>query len=182
MSAETETAPVLTESQANLGRLFDTLGRDPKHRKDVLRLIKAANPDQVIPEYDLEQEFDTRVADRVKPHEEKIAKLESDLAALKGHVSRESWRGKVGLSDEELVEVETLAKEEGITKGDTAVEYWRMKNALGTPRGTGKPADDTYRQELARAAKGGPGALKAAATKQAQKVLQELRGGRIRSA
>jgi hypothetical protein len=180
----TEGQPTLTEEQQDLlktGTFFQTLSKDPKYRKRVLGLLKEANPDTPIPELDLENEMETRVAERVKPFEETHKTLTERLERVESKVARDSWQSKMGLADEELVEVEELAKKDGITKGETAVEYWRMKNQLGGPRPTRKAADNDYITTLSKISPMNGPALKRAATAEAMRILNESRG-RIRSA
>ena len=123
--------PQVTQEQAlklmQTGQLFATLAADPKTRNQVLGLIKQAKPDLYIPELEVSGEVDKKVAERVKPYEEKTEALSKELSEIKGVLSRQTWAAKAGISEEEAVEVEKVAEEAGITKGETALEYWAMK-------------------------------------------------------
>src|SRR5262245_22837940 len=118
------------------GRLFTALAADPKHRKKVLAIIKEVNPNVPIPELDMDKAIEERIAESAKGKDEKIDALEKKLAEVSTKVARREWIEASGLTEDELVEVETLAKDSGITKGETAIEHWRMRNQLGTPRPT----------------------------------------------
>ncbi len=180
--AERETEQIDHTDIIKTGTFFTELAKDPKYRTKVLGLIKEVNPNASIPELDLQADFDARVEAKVKPYEEKVSALTEKLDKLQGHVARDSWAAKQGLAEEELVEVEELAKSQGITKGETAVEYWRMKQQLGAPRSTRKPADDNFIQKISKISPMNGPALKRAASEEALRILSEGRNGRIRSA
>jgi Skp family chaperone for outer membrane proteins len=130
---------ISTEQQQKFlqtGQLFEALAADPKYRRKVLGIIKEVNPNAVIPELEVDAAVERGVAERVKPVEETNTALRKEVDELKRMINRDKFAETTGLSEDELVEVEALAKDAGITKGETAVEHWRMKNQLGTPRPT----------------------------------------------
>ena len=182
MTTPAETPTLTDEQQRQLiatGRLFHTLAADPTHRKSVLGLIKAAAPDVSIPELEIDADVDRRVTERVKPTEEATAALRQEIADLRSQIGRDAYRSKAGLTEDELVEVEELAKKGKIGDPDAAVELWKARNALGTPRGSQRPnPDDEYLKEIRKAGPRNVAALKQAAFKQASKVLAEMRGRR----
>jgi hypothetical protein len=189
MSDETETATgeaepaidaKLQKQLLGVGRLMHELSKDPKHRREVLSLLKKADPSVAIPELDVEEAADRRADEKVKPVAEQLKSVLSEFTALKTDLAREKWKQATGLDDEELVEVETLAKEAGITKGETAVAFWRQKEQLGTPRGTRKNRTaDEYLGKLGKINPRNAAALKSAAFEQANRVIREIRGNRI---
>ena len=184
MTTAAETQPQLTEEQQRqliaTGRLFHTLAADPKHRKNVLGLIKAAAPEVSIPELEIDADVDRRVSERVKPTEDATAALKAEVESLRTQIGRDAYRSKAGLTEDELVEVEEIAKSGKIGDPDAAVELWRSRQALGTPRGTTRSNPDSeYMTELRKIDPRNVSALKRAAFKQADRVLKESRGRRV---
>jgi len=180
----TETAPAGTDDfqqqLLSVGTLMHKLSRDPKHRKEVLRLLKAADPSIPMPELDLEETAAAKADEKVAPLAEQLKGVLTEFSKLKTDIARERWRQETGLDEDELVEVETLAKEVGITKAETAVDYWRNKQLLGTPRGSRRNRTaDQYLTELSKINPRNQAALKGAAFQQADRVLKEMRGRRM---
>jgi hypothetical protein len=186
MSPEAQEIDLETLDEATKAKLLKTglliskLSADPKHRRKALELIKAAAPETSIPELDMEEAAGRIAEERTKPVMEENKSLREEFNALKTSLQRDKWREAHGLTEEDLVEVEELAKDKGITKADTAVDFWRTKNQIGTPRSTrqNKGAQD-YHTELGKIPPTNGAALKAAAFRQADKVLREMRGRRL---
>lgn len=186
MATETTTDSVTTEITEDTkkklvatGQLFHALAADPRYRKRVLGLIKEAAPDSVIPELDTDRELEERTTARVKPLEEKNAALETRLKDLETQRARDLWKTEEGLTDEEVVEIEELAVKSKIGDAKTAVSFWRQGQALGTPRGTARrDGADEYLGELGKINPNNGVGLKAAALRQASKIISELRRGR----
>ena len=183
MTTAAETQPQLSEEQQRqllaTGKLFHALAADPKHRKSVLGLIKAAAPEVSIPELEIDADVDRRVSERVKPTEDATAELKKEIESLRTQIGRDAYRSKAGLSEDELIEVEEIAKSGKIGDPDAAVELWKARNAIGTPRGSTRPNPDAdYLAEIRKAGPRNVAALKQAAFKQANRVLAELRGRR----
>ena len=155
------------------GQLFHTLAADPRYRKKVLGLIKESSPGTIIPELDVEIDMDRRVTERVKPFEDANKTLTERVSSLETRLGREAMREQHGLTEDELVEVETFAKDNGIIKGEPAVKFWRHEQTLGTPRGTRVDAGLT--PEDRKLLTKNP---KQWALKQADRVIREIRGGR----
>lgn len=175
-------ANLTPEEKAKLlttGHLFESLARDPKYRKDVFAIVKKVNPNVSIPELDIEASLDTRVSEKMKPVEETNAALRKEIDELKRGLDREKFAASHGLGEDELVEVEALAKEAGITKGETAVEHWKMKHQLGTPRATKQAKDSEEYLGKVRKVKPTDGPrLKALAIEEGTRILREMRGRR----
>lgn len=158
------------------GKLFHALAADPRYRKKVLGLVKEASPDTVIPELDMADAAAKQAEERTKPLSEKLDKAEKRLEEMERREARAKWANTHGLDDEEVVEVEKLAQEKGITKADTAVEFYR---ATGKPRSTRKPpaGDTTYMEALSKIdPRNGP-QLKKLATARATEILSSRRAG-----
>ncbi len=181
--ADEKTPPALSDEEKtrlfNTGLFFHQAARDPKHRKTLLGVIKDVNPETVIPELDLAAEQDARIDARMKPVLEENARLVKEVETLKSAVGKRTFLDEENISEDELVEVDTLAKEFGITNGKKAVEFWREKQTFGTPRSTPLNQGDADYVEQVRKYAGDARKLKELATAQATKVLREVRGGRI---
>lgn len=181
-TTEDRFANLSDEEKAKLlttGHLFESLARDPKYRKEVFGIIKKVNPNVSIPELDIEASLDTRVSERVKPMEETNAALRKEIDELKRGLDREKFAASHGLGEDELVEVEALAKEAGITKGETAVEHWKMRHQLGTPRITKQAKDsDEYVAKLRKVKPTDAVRLKQLAIEEGTRILRETRSAR----
>lgn len=159
------------------GRLFHTLGSDPRYRKKVLSLIKEASPETPIPELDMQESLSRSVEEKLKPQSEEYHKLNSRFDELERHLSREQFRSAHDLSDAELVEVEELAKNAKISDGTSAVEFWKLRNQAGTPRGTRKIDSDSqdYLTKISKVSPKDNRSLKALAIEEANKVLSQMK-------
>jgi hypothetical protein len=180
-AAAERTEPTSEQQQKLLatGQLFETLAADPKYRKRVLGLIKEVNPNAVIPELDVDDAVERGVTERVKPVVDENAVLRKELDEVKRTLSRDKFAVSVGLTEDELVEVEALAKEAGITKGETAVEHWRMKTQLGTPRSTPQVKQgEEYVAKLRKVKPTDTVRLKQLAIEEGTRILRETRGRR----
>lgn len=161
------------------GKLFHALAADPRYRKKVLSLIKEASPETPIPELDMEGALDKRVEERLKPQAEDTKKTNERLDAMEKRIAREAFAKQNDLGEDELVEVETLAKEGGISKAETAVEFWRAKQASGTPRSTRKspPGTMEYLDKLSKTNPRNFKQLKHLATEEAVRLMTGRRAG-----
>lgn len=173
---------ISTEQQQKFlqtGQLFEALAADPKYRRKVLGIIKEVNPNAVIPELEVDAAVERGVAERVKPVEETNTALRKEVDELKRMINRDKFAETTGLSEDELVEVEALAKDAGITKGETAVEHWRMKNQLGTPRPTPQTkAGEEYVAKLRKVKPTDTVRLKQLAIEEGTRIIRETRGRR----
>jgi hypothetical protein len=181
-TVETKPEPAVDQQQQALldtGKLFTALAADPKHRKKVLALVKEVNPNVSIPELDIDKAVQDGIAEASKGKDEQIAELTKSVKDLASKVSRREFIESTGLTEDELVEVETLAKESGITKGETAIEHWKMRNQLGTPRPTRQAKESEEYLGKLRKVKPTDGArLKALAIEEGTRILRETRGRR----
>lgn len=151
-------------------------GISPAMRRKVLGVIKDAAPEYPIPELDLEADMERRVTEKVKPFEDSTAALTAEVRALKTELARKDMKGKLGLDEDELVEVETLAKEKGISNVETATEFYQMRaQVLGTPRGTRDPGAEDYQTKLRKVNPRNHQALKRAAIDEGARILRSLR-------
>jgi hypothetical protein len=159
--------PQPPEEVVALGQLMTVLGQDPKYRTQILSLIRSANPNLPIPELDLTQAITEKVDARAKGLEEANATLTDRLGSLERQLARDRWAMEHGLSDEEMVEVETFAKEKKIGDPASALEYYQ----LGRPRRTGGP-ETKHSAESIKSLHKNP---KAWALAEGERVLAELR-------
>lgn len=164
----------------NTGLWFHRAAKNPGIRRKLLGIVKEVEPEQVIPELDLSNDIDARIEARVKPVLEENERLVKKIETLESRDGRRSFMEEHNLDDAELVDVETTAKEYGISNGAKAVEFWRERQQLGVPRST--PVNNGDAEYVAQVQKhaGDPRKLKELATAQATKVLREVRGGRVR--
>lgn len=165
----------------NAGRAFAAIAANPTHRTAALTLMKAQFPDAVIPEIDAVHAVDARIDSRMKPVLDENAKLVKEVEDLRGIIHRGTFAAEHGLDEDGLEEVEAFAKEYEIRNGAKAVELFRDRQRLGTPRATVRTDSDVeYQKELTKALPRGGAAVRAAVMKHADRVVREVRGGRLR--
>lgn len=175
-----EKPTITTEEHDKLlttGRLFHTLAADPRYRKDVLGLIKKAAPETPIPELDIEDTVNKQVETRLKPREEEVTTLRKQIDDLSKKVARKDWLESTGLTEAESEEVEAIAKEGQIGNAKTALEFWRQKQALGTPRGTRRtpPGTQEFLNTLNKVSPRDGRSLKKVATAEAERLLSTFK-------
>jgi len=169
-----------TEQQSKFlatGQLFHALAADPRYRKEVLALIKKASPDTPIPELDMEATLLKSLEEKLKPNNESSKQLMDRLEALERRSIRDKWMEEQALSDAEANEVEELAKKEQIGNGNAAVELWRSRQALGTPRGVRKtpPGTEEYLKKLSAVSPTDGKRLKRIAEDEANRIFSTVR-------
>ena len=162
---------VSLEEMESLALLSKTLADNPATRKDFLGLIKMASPMTNIPELDME----TRFSAQTKPLLEKIASLESQANQRNFNELRKESHGKLikmGISEEEIPDVEKLMLEKKIGDFTTAGEFFIGQKASAAPTsGNFKHATQMTMPDMkAMGADGG----KAWALNQAHNVVDEL--------
>src|SRR5882724_721019 len=141
---------------------------NPKARRKLLEIVKEAVPDLPIPQLDLERQFSTQVEEVTKASQTEVAALKDRLAKLEGRDARAQWRDAHELTEEELADVETFAKEKKIGDPEVALDYYRQQE-LGKPRAsTADTMTVDDRKELYKSPK-------AWYEKQAAKVLRDLK-------
>lgn len=132
-----EPVPVPNEVAA-LGLLFQEIGQDPKYRGQLLSMIREHAPNLPIPELDIEKSVHARLEAETKPLLEQNKSLTERLGTLERSIARDRWATEHGLSEEEMVEFETFAKDKKMGDAESALDYWQ-KSSLGRPRGTSAP-------------------------------------------
>lgn len=171
------TEPLVQDDQSAkylaTGQLFHALAADKRYRKEVLGLIKKAAPETPIPELDMENLLMQGVEERLKPTTEESKKIMERLDSLDRKLTREKWISENQLTDEEAVEVEELAKKEQIGSSKAALELYRSRQALGTPRGTRKapPGAEEYLKKLSGVSPRNQKGLKAIAEEEATRIF-----------
>ena len=160
------------------GSLFHALAADPRYRKEVLGLIKKAAPETPIPELDLESSIRSSLEEQFfKPKDEENKKLQERLESIERRMVREKWMAENKLNDEEAVEIEELAKKEQIGNGNAAVELWRSRQNLGTPRGTRKtpPGTEEFLNKLSKVNPNNGKGLRRLAEEEATRIFAQTR-------
>jgi Skp family chaperone for outer membrane proteins len=138
VSAGPGAAELTPEQQRQLlavGRLFSVLAQDPKTRPKILSVVKEVYPQYPIPEVDVPQMVESKVEERLKGLDEALKPIREELAQLKGHLVRKRWAEEHGLSDEEVLDIEKLARDHKIGDAKAALELWQARQ-LGRPRTT----------------------------------------------
>lgn len=180
MTTAAEQTTLTPEQQQKLlatGTLFHALAADPRYRKKVLGLIKEAAPDTMIPELDVEGSLLKSVDEKIKPQTEEFKKLGERIDALTTAISRDKFRDEQMLSDDELKEVEEMAKKEQIGNAKSAVELWRLRQNVGQPRGTRKtpPGAAEFLEKLGKVNPKNQRALRVIAEEEATRILSTTR-------
>lgn len=158
-----------------LGELVSILSNDPKYRPQVLSLLRAADPNMAIPELDVAKGLEDKLSAHQTKSDEREAEREKRLAALERQLSRDRWANERGLSDEEMTELETFAKDKKIGDPESALDYWR-KTELGRPRSTSAPAE--MDADARKALYGNARTRKDWVLKRGAEIIAEMRRGR----
>ena len=161
----------------SMGSLYAKLVNDQKTREFTLRATKHVAPQTPIPEIDVLD----RVGAAVKPHIEKIDKLEKEM--LKKSVEekiekkRADLRGQ-GYTQQEIEAVEKLMVEKQIPDHMTAAEFYRLqsKSVEPTPSHYVSPTKLPYDKEKGKAA----GGWRKFYTQDAHQAIDDIRAGRIK--
>jgi hypothetical protein len=130
------------EAIADLAALAKGLSENPKTRGQFLGMMKQADPNLAIPEIDIPN----RLSAAVKPHLEKIEKLEREgqERAMRDMVNerRSNLIKNKGVSEKDIPEIEKLMVEKGIQNHDTAAEFYlsQKNSAAPTPSAFSQPS------------------------------------------
>ena len=175
-SLESLTADPATAELAELAR---SLANDPATRKQFLRLVKQKNPNQPIPEIDLEssmQAFAKPHLDKIQAMEERMLKSEAENNILK---KRESLFKK-GFSEEDVAAIEKMMIEKQIGSHDTAAEFFAAQKKVAEPTPTSFASTMTLPvkgKEVKEA-----GGIRNWSLQEAFKAAEDIRAGRVKLA
>jgi hypothetical protein len=174
-SLENQFADPATTELAELAR---SLANDPKTRRQFLQLVKAKNPNQPIPELDLEaqmHQFAKPALDRVAALEQKLLERTAEDNVFS---KRQALKAK-GYSDEEVSSIEKLMIEKQIGSHDTAAEFFRQQNTMASPTpSTFSQVQMPVQGKEIKAA----GGIKRWAQTEAFKAIDDLKAGRVKLA
>ena len=159
--------PVSPEITA-LGQLMAHLGQDPKYRPEILKLLRAANPAMPIPELDVAEAMRAEAAATRKLGDDRAKLAEDRLETLERMIRRDRWADSNGLSEEEMTELESFAKDKKIGDPEAALDYYR----LGRPRSTGGSTRVEHSAEVMKQYAANP---RATALREGERILAELR-------
>ena len=163
------------EQRDELALLMKELSENPQTRKDALRLTKKLRPDLPVPELDIEDMTEKRVAHAT----DRVAELERKLAEKDAQADLQSRRDnliKKGLIDNEndIAEIEKVMLENKIADHETAAQYWQWMKQAAAPTPTGYNPNPVAKFDLGKYYKNPTGA----ARDEAAKALSELRNTR----
>lgn len=151
-------------------KLVDALMANPENKQQILAMTKKQFPNAPIPEYDIPQQFQEK---QVEPLRKQLAELTTKLEAREAaDAARDEWAA-AGVSPEDKPEVEKLMVEKGIAKVDTAAEHLKLQRQTA-PRSMPSPGLTFQTTNLDAFFKDPKGA----AMQEAERVIQELKGGR----
>lgn len=162
-----------------LGQLFKKLSENPATRKDLLRLVKKANPNQPIPEIDVEASMQTFA----KPYIDEIGKMKLERMREKTEAAIERSRAALkekGYSAEDIAAVEKLMTEKQIPSHETAAEHFRMTKQLATPTPTSLSPTGVNTLPIDRKAIKEAGGIRNWSRMEAHKAADEIIKGRVK--
>ena len=163
------------EQRDELALLMKEMSENPATRKEALRLTKKLRPDLPVPELDIEDMTEKRVAHAT----DRVAELERKLAEKDAQADLQSRRDnliKKGLIDNEsdIAEIEKVMLENKIADHETAAQYWQWMKQAAAPTPTGYNPNPVAKFDLGKYYKNPTGA----ARDEAAKALSELRNTR----
>jgi len=123
-----------TEAIEELAALSKRLSEDPTTRKEFLRLTKKVHPDLPVPEIEIEEQVNRRIAaadQKVNDLEQKLRQrdVREELNKRRNALKEKGYVQ----SDDEILEVEKLMTEKGIANHETAADYWRHMKQAAVP-------------------------------------------------
>lgn len=160
------------EQRDELALLMKQLAENPETRKDALRLTKKLRPDLPMPELEIEDYTEKKVAQANKRVEDLEAKLREKDAMEELNKKRDALMKK-GLIDNEsdIEEVEKVMLENKIADHETAAQYWQWMKQAAVPTPTGYNPNPVAKFDLGKYYKNPT----MAARDEAAKALSDLR-------
>ena len=117
-------------------QLMEALYNDPKTRPQFLQLVKQYAPNVRIPEIDTAG----AVVEAVKPYTQEIGKMREEMRQERADREAERERHRVlgrqdlGLSSDDVTEIDKVMKERGISNFETAAEFHALGKRAAAPR------------------------------------------------
>lgn len=160
------------EQRDELALLMKELAENPKTRKEALRLTKELRPDLPIPELEIEDYTEKKVAQANKRVEDLESKLREKDAMEDLNKKRDSlFKKGLAQDDKDIEEIERIMLDKKIADHETAAEYWDWMKQSAAPTPTGYNPNPVAKFDLGKYYKNPQGA----AREEAAKALNELR-------
>lgn len=165
-----------TDQLLEVARLQDRLATNPETRADYMRLVKKTNPNLAIPEVDINDRVEARLAqereERLKLEQRLMEKEAQERVARK----RDEVKSKHRLNDDQLTQVEKLMTDKRIPDYETAAEFFALsqKAAPPTPSTFQRPSVDMPSSATWGKGLGNKSALDKIARDEAYKAWGEL--------
>lgn len=165
------------ETTKQLARISRDLANDPATRKDYLRLLKKQNPNQAIPELDLEAQMENFA----KPHVERVTRLEQEILKRDLEKRIESQRQALrdqGYSADEVTAIEKMMVEKKIPSHETAADYFRLQRASAVPTTQPRGLPNTLPVDKKTIKEAG--GIRRWSLTEAHKAADDIRTGRVK--
>lgn len=164
---------------AELAELARSLANNPATRRSFLALVKKQNPNQPIPEIDME----VNLVNFAKPHLDKIAAMEQDLIkerAERSIMAKREALYKKGYSEDDVTAIERMMIEKQIGSHDTAAEFFTSQKKVAEPT----PTSFSTTMTLPVAGKDvkAAGGIRNWSLQEAFKASEDIRAGRVKFA
>lgn len=118
----------LAQNQGQTIQFIESIWNDPVLSKEAKALVKKKYPQVQIPDYDLEQQFNSRLDEERKARE----KVEKEKKDFEEQEKFKSLRGKVqkdyGFTDDGMKELEDFMVKNNVGNYEVAAEYRAAKN------------------------------------------------------
>lgn len=122
-----------TDQLLEVARLQEKLASNPETRADYMRLVKKTNPSLAIPEIDMADKMEQRLAKESEARqnlEQKLAQKEAEERVAR---KRDKVKTDFKLSDDQLTQVEKLMTDKRIPDYETAAEFFQMSQRAAPP-------------------------------------------------
>lgn len=176
MTTDNDSLETLSDADRQLIAIGKELAKDPKTRKEYLKLIKAKYPGEVIPELDTE----AAIIAATKPYVDRLAKLEKEHVdrdvAARIKERRDGLKSQ-GYTDDDVKAIEEMMVKEQIPSHATAANYYKLSRQAAQPtpstmHTTTLPVDKKSIKEA--------GGIKNWARAEAGKAIDEIKSGRVK--
>lgn len=123
-------------------QFYTQLANDPIARPALMKHLKRINPDLSLPEIDAQERLETQVQERLKPLQDEITELKTQVGKkltddlrdrLQSSVRQHPWN----LNDEQVKELEARMHKSPVMFPDyvEALKYFRYEDAPNHPQG-----------------------------------------------
>jgi len=116
------------QGRRQVADFVESIYNDPVLSKEAKALVKKKYPQLQIPDYDIEDRFDKKLAERDKADADAKAKAKEDEDNARFQKDRDRVQKEYGFTDDGMKELENFMRDKNVLNYDVAAEYHASKN------------------------------------------------------